>query len=168
MEELMVKSEEERSEDKWPSVDLAYDIALLSYDWLQQRLDAVTKKTQFLLTIASSITLATPVFAKALLPNISFSSLWFETAIGFFVLTVVVGLIGWMWGGLELISPQKLYEGSLSKSVWEFKKDVVYWAGEHFENNASLVNRRANLAIAVSVFLVLEIVLLVAWIVTSK
>jgi hypothetical protein len=164
----MVKSEEERSEDKWPSVDLAYDIALLSYNWLQQRLDAVTKKTQFLLTTASSITLATPVFAKALLPDITFSSLWFETAICVFVLTIVVGLVGWMRGGLELLSPQKLYKESLGKSVWEFKKDIVFWAGEHFENNASLVNRRANLSIAMSVFLVLEIVLFVAWIVTSK
>jgi hypothetical protein len=155
-------------EDSWPSVGLAYDFVKPSYEWLQNRLDAVNSRIEFLLTLSSSITVATPVFAKALLTDIYFGSCWFVAAIVVFVSIALIGLIGRMFSGLKLISPQKLYDGWLSWSEWEFKKNAIYWAGKHFQLNASLVNKKANFGVVMTALLVIEVVLIVLWVASSS
>jgi hypothetical protein len=155
------------AEDKWPSVNLAYEFVKPSYDWLQNRLDAVNDRIEFLLTFSSSVTIAVPVFVKALFDDVHFGSFWFMAAIGIFVLIAIIGTLGRISSGLKLISPQKLYAEWLSWSEWEFKKNAIYWAGEHFKYNASLVNKKANFALLMSAFLVIEIVFIVIWVTRS-
>lgn len=98
------------TEDKWPSVNLAYDFVKPSYDWLQNRLDAVNRRIEFLLTFSASITIAIPIFMKALFVDIHFDSFWFVFAIVIFIITAIVGIVGRIFGGLILVSPQKLYD----------------------------------------------------------
>jgi hypothetical protein len=158
----------EKPEDKWPSVHLAYEFVKPSYDWLQKRLDAVNARIEFLLTFSSSVTIAAPIFVKALYADVNFWSSWFIATLCIFVVIALVGLIGRMSGGLKLVSPQKLYDQWLNWSEWEFKKNAIYWAGKHFEYNASLVRRKANFAIGMSVLLVLEVVFIVTWVAGLK
>jgi len=153
---------------QYPSVELAYEFVKPSYDWLQNRLDAVNSRIEFLLTFVSSVTVAAPIFVRALFSDIGFGSLWFKAAVVVFVLSAIVGIIGRIYSGLKLISPQKLYDEWLSWSEWEFKKNVLYWAGQHFKYNASLVNRKANFAIVMSLLLVAEIVFIVLWVAVSR
>lgn len=154
-------------ESKYPSVDLAYEFVKPSYDWLQNRLDAVNGRIEFLLTFSSSITIAAPVFVKALFRDISFGSCWFVGAIVVFVLIALVGLMGRISSGLKLISPQKLYNKWLGWSEWEFKKNAIYWAGKHFQHNALLINKKANFGIAMTILLAIEVVFIVLWIAQS-
>ena len=160
----MDNEESKQAENQWPSVGLAYDFAKSSYDWVQNRFDAANGRIEFLLTFASTVTVAAPVFIKALYTDIGFGSSWFKAAIIVFVLSAIVGIAGRMYGGLKLVSPQTLYDKWLSRSEWEFKKDTIYFAGQHFEYNASQVNKKANLAILMSVLLVAEIVFIVLWV----
>jgi len=83
----------EESEDKWPSVNLAYELVKSSYDRIQDSFDAVNNRIEFLLTFSSSVTLAAPIFVKALFNDIDFESSWFIAAIGIFVFTAIVGII---------------------------------------------------------------------------
>lgn len=155
-------------ESKYPSVSLAYEFVKPSYDWLQNRLDAVNGRIEFLLTFSSSITIATPVFVKALFRDISFGSCWFVSAIVVFGLITLVGFMGRTSSGLKLISPQKLYNKNwLGWSEWEFKKNAIYWAGKHFQHNALLINKKANFGIAMTILLAMEVVLIILWVAQS-
>lgn len=164
----MNDEETKQAESQWPSVGLAYDFVKPSYDWLQNRLDAVNSRIEFLLTFASSITVAAPVFVKALFSDIGFESLWFYAAIVAFVFCAVVGIISRAHSDLKLVSPQKLWDKWLSRSEWEFKKDAIFFAGQHFKHNTSLVNKKANSATVMSMLLVAQIVFIVLWVAVSR
>ena len=49
---------EKSNEDKYPSVELAYDIALKSYDWLFRRLEVMDDRIEKIIAYATGITLA--------------------------------------------------------------------------------------------------------------
>jgi len=164
----MDNQESKQAENQWPSVGLAYDFVKPSYDWLQNRLDAVNTRIEFLLTFASSVTVAVPVFVKVLFSDIGFGSLWFIAAIVAFILCAIVGIMGRNYSDLMLISPQKLYEKWLSRSEWEFKKDAIYFAGQHFQHNTSLVKKKDKFAILMSVLTVAEIIFIVLWVTVSR
>ena len=72
-----------------------------------------------------------------------------------------------MIGGMRLLSPQELYKQWLGWSEWEFKKNAVYWAGEHFKANASLVNEKGNHALAMNALLFLEVACILVWVLVS-
>ena len=155
----------EQNEIKWPSVNLAYEFVKPSYDWLQNRLDAVNKRIEYLLTFASSITVATPIFAKALNPDINFALWPFIVSMFLFILIAIIGFVGRIISGIKLVAPGKLYEKWLNWTEWEFKKNAIYWAGKHFKHNASLINKKSNFAICMGILLVLEVVFIVIWLV---
>jgi hypothetical protein len=154
-------------EAQYPSVELAYGFVKPSYDWLQNRLDAVNSRIEFLLTFVASITVAAPVFVRAVFNDIHFGAL-FYAAIGVFSLSAIIGIAGRMCSGLKLISPEKVYNKWIMWSEWEFKKNALYWAGQDFNHNASLVNRKANFAIAMSLLLIAEVILLALWVALSR
>jgi hypothetical protein len=162
-----MEKETNEIEAQYPSVELAYGLVKASYDWLLNRLDAVNSRIEFLLTFVASITVAAPVFVKVVFNDITFGAL-FYAAIGVFSFSAIVGIAGRMYSGLKLISPEKVYNKWLMWSEWEFKKNALYWAGQDFNHNASLVNRKANFAIAMSLLLIVGVLLLVLWVALSK
>lgn len=153
-----------KQENKWPSVEIAYEFVKPSYDWMQNRLDAVNTRIEFFLTLSSSVTVAAPIFAKALYTDIEFGAWSFKVAMAVFGLIIATGVWGRIYSGLKLVSPERLYDKWLKWTEWEFKKNAIYWAGKHFKHNASLVNRKANFAIAMGILFALEVVFMVLWI----
>jgi hypothetical protein len=159
--------EAKKAEGQWPSVDTAFDIVKPSYDWLLSRFDAVNGRIQPLLTFSATLTVATPVFVKTLFPDVDFASPLFIAAIVAFVLTAIVGTLGNMITGVQIMNPQKLYDRWLSWPTWEFKKNAIYWAGRDFNANASKVNKKGNCLLVVNGLLVLEVLLVVCWVAVS-
>ena len=117
-----------------------------------------------LVTLGMSLTIGAPIFAKALRPDISFSSGWFIGALIVFGALVLCGLVARVRGVLILPDPGLMYEKELSKSPWRFKVDAIHFAGMNFSANAEAVNRKGNWSIALTVLLVTEVLLLVGWI----
>lgn len=155
----------EASEVTWPGVHLAYDFVSLSYPWILQRLDAVDSRIQTLQAFAASVTLAAPLLAASVVEDVDFRSPCFGLALAAFVAVVVLGAVARVWGNVKLISPQVLYDDWLHYSEWEFKKNAIYFAGQHFETNRSLVNNKSWAGLAMTALLLLEVGLLVAWMV---
>jgi hypothetical protein len=60
-----------------------------------------------------------------------------------------------------------LYDQWLDYTEWEFKKNAVHWAGQHFKANSALVNNKALAAFGMTVLLLLEMGLLLGWVVTQ-
>jgi len=153
-----------KDESQYPSVELAYEFVKSSYDWMLSRIEAINSKIQGLLTFATTVAVAMPIFAKALVGDIDFSSGWFYGATISYVLLAIMGIFGMRMGKVRLVHPMKLYEKWLHKSLWEFKKDTIYVAGQDFEDNKKLIDRKSLLRDIMTLFLLLEILCIIVWI----
>ena len=127
------------------------------------RMESSFSRIQGLLTIASTVTLGVPAFAVSMKHDISLLSPWFIMATLFYVAIIAVGIIARDWGDLILLDPGKLYQQSLHLTEWELKKDVIYFAGQHFAHNQALANRKATLSRIMSVMFAAEVVTLRFW-----
>jgi hypothetical protein len=50
---------------------------------------------------------------------------------------------------------------------WEFKKNAVAWAGEHFKDNVRVVQKKARTAAWMTAAFTVELLFILAWVVTS-
>lgn len=149
-------------EEAYPSVETAYEIALKSYDWSIQRMDAIDGAIDKLLAWISSINLGViAVIASKNLP-IYFESKYFYYVMIIFLLIVLTGIGTKIKGSLRLVSPEKLVN-MLHKNPWEFKKDGIYLSSKDFKRNHIVVNRKGYASTVMIICFVLEICLLVKW-----
>ena len=144
------------------SVDLAYDIAVASYDAAVKRLDSIDSRIQTLLAFAVS---ASAVVFSATAGRIPFHSLWFYGALTFLLASVSFGIYARWYGDIWLLKPNVFYERWLNKDSDTFKRDLIYWAGCDFIDNMNLVDRKWRLSIAVILFFSLEVACLAVWVV---
>jgi hypothetical protein len=155
------------SEATWPGVHRAYDFVGPSYALILQRLDAANSHLQTLQAFAASVTLAAPILAASVIKDVDFRSPWFVSALSMLIAVIVIGAVARIWGAVQLITPQMLYDQWLDYTEWEFKKNAVHWAGQHFKANSALVNKKAWAAFGMTVLLLLEMVLLLVWVGTQ-
>jgi hypothetical protein len=161
------RSDAGAEEDKWPAVGVAYDFVKPSYDWAIARFEAVSTRIQALQTIAATITLGTPAFVLAVRKDIHFNSRWFIAALVAFGLTLLAGWVGRSWGRLVILNPRELYDHTLDMPVWEFKRYALYYAGQHFERNATTVRMKEKILTLMTALFCIEIGLLIIWLVTG-
>jgi len=158
------KDKEKSLETQYPSVDLAYEFVKPSYDWMLNRIEAMNSKMQGLLMLATAVTGGIPILAKAIFDNVDFQSVLFYGAIGLYVLLVVIGTVGLSMGGVKLFHPKLLYEKWLSNSIWEFKKDAIYFAGQNFEDNKKIIDAKSWLRNIMTILLLIELMIVIFWI----
>lgn len=154
----------DEGEKKWPSVNIAYGFVLPSYQLMISRFEAADTRLTSLLTLASTLTIAVPIFAKNVRSDISFASPFFVLGIVFFLCAGAMGVYGRLTGSLKLPDPMVIYNKSLENSEWEFKKNHIFFAGEAFEYNAQAIRAKGNVAICLTIVLLLEVLAFVAWI----
>ena len=153
-------------ESEWPSVDVAYGIVASSYDWIQARFDSVERRIQTFLAFTATLTLGLPALVIAIENEADVTSLWFIAAMTTAVLAMAVGIIAKLVSGatgIWFLSPANLYEGWLHYSEWEFKKNAIYWAGQHFEANVSRINTMGWLLTSMTILFAMEVILLLVW-----
>jgi hypothetical protein len=158
-----------KKEETYPSVDLAYEIALKSYDWAIQRLDAIEARVDQLLAWFSAVNLGVISIIATQAPSsqITFRSTWFYVAMVLFLITISLGFYSKFRRELTLIDPKKLYEETMHKTPWEFKKDSIYWAGKHSGSNRDFIAWKANLSRWMIAAFALESIFLVCWLIFS-
>jgi hypothetical protein len=161
MTELMKTNEE-----KYPSVDLAYTLALASYELIQKRLDVIDTRLQTLIALIATVSLPIPAIAVA--KNLTLNSEWFIAAVVAFVAAIVVGTIGRVTGHVKVILPITLYNEWLHFSEWEFKKNMIFFAGKHFEHNRALANRRGWITSVTALLFFIEGVLVALWVTLAR
>jgi len=161
----MNNPEQTPAETTWPGVDTAYDFVIPSYQWILARFEAVSARIQSLQAFATTVTLGVPAVAISIRGDITFKSVWFISALLLFLAIVIIGLITRPWGSVILADPQKFYDKWLHFQEWEFKKNAIYWAGEHFAANVSLVNRKARMMTIMTILFLVEAGFLLVWII---
>jgi hypothetical protein len=164
-EEVIVggDKEAENNEQTYPSVGLAYNLAVTSSDAIVRRLDSIDSKLQTILGFAAGITAGVPAIGGA--RGVSFNSIWFYLAAIAMVAAVILGIYARLTGEIKMLNPTELYQKWLYLSEWEFKKEFIRYAGKAFEANSSLSYRKWRLTIWVSIILFLEAICLAVWVV---
>jgi len=154
-------NEVDNSETAFPSVDLAYDIAINSYDVAVKRIEWIDGRLQALLTFAATVGGAVVAASRSLL---HFRSVWFYLAVISFGFATIVGFYARFTGTIRVLDPAVFYQTWLHRSNWEFKKDLIYFAGEDFQCNIKLSEKIWNLSIVVLILFFLEVAFLVLWV----
>jgi hypothetical protein len=160
--QLAERSVEDLARD-YPGVDLAYDLAVGSYDSVIKRLDIIDGRLQTIMAFAATTTALVPTVAGARM--ITFHSTLLYLAIACFALQLFVGTYARLCGTVLMLNPANFYQKWLDWSPWEFKKNFIYWAGEDFRENVALVRKKWALSVTISILFFLEAALLVAWVV---
>lgn len=149
-------------EKTYPSVQLAYPIAINAYDVTMKRLEGVDGRLQTLLTFI--ITISALFVSNAGARGSSFTSPWFVLSVAFFLASVTVALVGRMKGKIRVLDPRVLFESWLHLTEWEFKKNLIYASGKSFEANSRLLDVKFKYSLVVLVLFTLELVGLVVWV----
>ena len=156
-------------EQKYPSVDLAYEITLNSYTIAFQRSDTIDAGVDRLITWATSINLAliTLVFTKT--PASHPMNCWLFVAATLLMMTIGWGYTAKLAGWFHILEPRVLFlEGWLKSSHWTFQKDIIDWGSQHIELNMNLVKKKAKFLGYATFSFLLEMVALGLWVLESS
>lgn len=158
----MSKSQEET----FPSVDLAYPIAVNSYDVALRRLEIMDGRLQTNLAFIVSVFGAFVTYSSS--AAISFASGWFVSAAALCVINVAVGTWARFHGKTKLLRPKILLTEWLSNDQFTFKVDMIHDAAAAFEANMNLSNRKWTASILMLLIFALQVLAMVVWLVDGR
>ncbi|MEX2237279.1 MAG: hypothetical protein WEB00_07075 [Dehalococcoidia bacterium] len=150
-------------DEQFPGVDRAYDFVLPSYQWALQRFEAIDSRLQTLQTFSATLTIASPVIVATVVDEPDFRSAWFGLAIASFVLLVATSALARAWGAITVANPAELDRAWLDYSENEFKRNAIYWAGQHFEANARVTYWKGWALNLMTALFLAEMLLLLVW-----
>ena len=164
-----IESPEEWTDDKleeqFPAIGLAYDLAVKSYDVAQERADKLDVKIHSIMALSAAITFGLTLSAKNL--DLSLDSWWLVLILvlfGFDTFIFISGRFGVGQGNLIVIDPRELFRERLESGKTTFKKDQIFYAGEALkENSENLILPRWKRAKWLSISLALKVWVFLAW-----
>ncbi len=176
----MAQSQQTQAENLWadltpdqlraayPGVRYAFEFVIPSYEWMITRFEAAENRVQAMLVFAATVSAAIPGAAKSANPNISFHDWRFLVAAFLFAALLIIGLYARMRGGLHLVNTRVLHDRWLQYDQWEFEKNALFYAAEHFRLNAIAIEGKARAATWMIGLFLGELCLLAGWIVASS
>ena len=156
-------SEEFGAREQDSSIELAYGLVPISYDWTVRRLNAVEGRIQALMVFSSGFIVTGPALVAVGEADVSLNSVWFFLALGMAGANLLAGVAIRAWGEIRLLGLNNVQKDWLALTPSEFKQEAVRWAAKHFEDNVRLVNRKGRVAIWMAGAFLLETVCLMAW-----
>ena len=159
----MSKGTKDDHDDQYPSVKLAYSLAIKSIEISIERCDAMDARIQSVTSLACGATFAIPLFAKSL--ELDVHSYWLLAIGVVFAFIILIGFFGRLNGNIQIIDPMKLFEDTLHLSEQEFRKNMICWRGQSFQENNRLVHKRWRYAVIVSFLFCVEVGIFAAWII---
>ena len=150
---------------EYPGTDLAYDIAVASYSLSERRWDAIHQRIDVLLSFVTTLTVAAPVVTAAVLDEPDLESPLLLAAGATYLALVLVALVVRSTGSLRQLSPKRLYEDWLQLEETEFKRRMIYWAGEHADEARKQAYCKTLAATLLVGLFAIEGVLFLVWLV---
>lgn len=153
-------------EGEFPSVELAYPIAVAAYEVALKRLDTMDGRLQTIVAFVVSVFGGFVSFATT--SGLHFRSWLFALATLLCIAATALGIFARLHGKVLMLVPSNLYSEWLTDDHWTFKKDMIYRSGLAFDENMDLVTWKWKISVFVTVFLALEVAALTAWILASR
>lgn len=150
-------------EQTYPSVSLAYPIALTSYEWAQKRKEQLDNRAQTFLVLFAGFIFVVPLLIAGRIPALTFQSVWFILAMIAFVAAVLTGIAARMAGPLHLLDIRKVQKTMLHMSAWEFQNTVTHNAGEDMQFNYHSLYHKKRLTLRMLTLFFVGYALLFIW-----
>lgn len=147
---------------------MAYGIALSSYVSVREQWESVHRRLDTFLSFVTTVTIAAPVAAQAVLDDPEFDSPLVITAGVLYVTIVLIALIARSFGAVRGISLQELNDEWLQLDEDTFQRGIIGWSGIHNDEAQVLIARKNLAANVMALAFVAETLLLIAWIVTTS
>lgn len=148
-------------EEQFPSVELAFPLAVASYDSVIKRIDALDGRIQTLTTFAVTICLAVPVLGRT--QNIILNSFWFVCGMVLLAGAIILSTYARFYGSIGVLNPVTLYQKTLHIPQEQFKVDIIHAAAQAYENNKGVLEHRWQLSVSATVIFALSLMMLVVW-----
>ena len=143
--------------NKYPSVDLAYQLAVQSYDLMVKRFDAMDARIQSTIGLVVSLTVAIPIAISTF--ALQYPPWLMRATVVVFLLAIILGICARFAGKISLVSPAELHRTWIQSPEEDFKREFIRHAGTHMDANARLLNKRYRLMCGVIFLLFLEALL---------
>lgn len=160
-----MEKEEKSNKEKFPSVDLGYDVAMGSYRTTFQRFDIIKNGIDRTLTWMLSFNLGLIVILADKSEKVQFHSWWFYSAILLFFIAFIMGMSAKVKKLKAIRSPKVIFEKWLKKTEWQFKKDSIFFAGQNYDTNKRINDYNGIISDCIIGLFMLEIILLALWII---
>lgn len=149
-------------EKNYPSIELAYQASLKSYDQLIQRYEAVQSALDKMITLTITISGAVITYITQSQKGIQ-ADCALVMAVIFLICSLGTAFYGKLKWGIKLSDPSKVYESQTHKPKWEFMKDMLYTAGRDFKENNAMILRKWKCQKSSLLFFCAEIAFLTVW-----
>jgi len=150
-------------EELWPAVAAAFEFVRPSYEQTLRRLEAQENRIRALMTFATAITFPVLTLLTGPVSKRDFGSYWFIAGVAAFVLLMIVGILSSVFETVQVVDPARLYNEMLMFTEWEFKKNVLYLAGQDFAANAKTLNWLGGAGNLMALLMAVEVICLVIW-----
>lgn len=146
------------------ALERSYQIAIRSYDVVINRISVMDGRILSLLALSSAITAAIPILVRNsfLIKNTCFMVLLAVI----FLATVLTGFYGLVWlkrGSMTDLDPRVFHRDYLDKEDEQFMKEVIKYAGQHYERNVKLLEAKWECSRNLTGLIVLETILILVW-----
>ena len=159
----------EEKKNRSSSVDLAYQLAMRSYEVSEKSWERVNNIPFSIVQLSIPLVLAIPILKKALELRETQISLWIMVAgITFFLATVVLSFWARLSGTQLAINPSNIWEKHMNKPEDQYKSDLTYYAGKDFAKNFSEIRKKWAKIVWASIFCILQAVTLALWVFTAS
>ena len=159
--------QEPKSEEEYPSLELAYQYVFYPYEWMLRRVEAVESRIQNFLVFAATFTVGVPIAVVGLNGDSVMLNVWWSIiailALASFGLVVERSLKSRQHGAIQFPNVGKLPEYWLTTSQEEFRRMAIEESGKHHNNNSLLVEHKSDLADQAVVAFVVEAGLWSIW-----
>lgn len=149
--------------DLYPGIPTAYEIALKSYDWSFQRSDTVDNRISRFLTWATTITAGIIAIYFSYNKYSAKYNYFFYIGIGLYALIVIAAAVTEWITRVDILSPEKLYNDHLHQTEYEFKLDIIAYAGDAFKKNLRRTEIKGYILTAIIITFIIELLLLTLW-----
>src|ERR1700730_16307607 len=130
----------------YPGVSRAHDFVVPSYGWMLRRAGAADARLQSFQMFAGTVTFGVPAAVKVLNPSIDLTNGRLILAVIAFGAVMVIGVFAQMKTEVMLADPGRFYASWLHMTDWEFKKNAVFFAGQHLEFNRNVIKGKSRAA----------------------
>lgn len=161
-----MSQEELFSEKEIPALDLIYKRAIHSYDGMVDRINAQDQKIQSLFGLSSLITVSIPIIGSGTEKPLDLC--WVIPMFLLFLASICIGLYAIFserMTAIKVASDPKVLLGEDWRRL-SLKGFQYYWtkdAGESFENNLKVIDKKWRAARLMSVLIGLEVAAILAW-----
>lgn len=147
----------------FPGVTAAYDFVLPSYSLMSARFDAANTRLQNVAGFTAAVFFAAVALVEGLKVEASYQSVWFIGGTIAAALAVSTSICGITTGAVRLVDPGDLFDNHLDLAGWEFKKNLIYYAGCDFRANRSAITKKHLTLVAGLIFAAIAVAMLTAW-----